>query len=115
MYLLLLIQSKCEGLFFGYSPHTDDTFTPKNILRALNEVVEWKSLGVHLDISPAMLQEICVNNRGQVGDCKFAMVSVWLSSDKACSWRKLIDALKSLRLLALAEEIKKQYCPLYQG
>ena len=98
-------------------PHaiTDDTFTPKNILRALNEVVDWKSLGVQLDISLAMLQEICVNNRGQVGDCKFAMVSVWLSSDKTCSWRKLIDALISIGLHALAEGIRKQYCPLYQG
>ena len=98
-----------------YSPLTDDTFTPKNILRTLNEVVDWKSLGVQLDISLAVLQEICVNNRGQVGDCKFAMVSVWLSSDKMCSWRKLIDALKSIGLHALAEGIREQYCPLYQG
>ena len=78
-------------------------------------MVDWKSLGVQLDISPAMLQEIHVNNHGQVGDCKFAMVSVWLSSDKTCSWRKLIDALKSIGLHALAEGIREQYCPLYQG
>ena len=78
-------------------------------------MVDWKSLGVLLDISPAMLQEICVNNRGQVEDCKFTMVSVWLSSDKTCSWSKLIDALKSISLHVLAEGIREQYCPLYQG
>ena len=78
-------------------------------------MVDWKSLGVQLDISPAKLQEICVNNYNQVGDCKIAMVSIWLSSDNTCSWRKLIDALKSIGLHALAEGIREQYCPLYQG
>eukprot|EP00731_Ephydatia_muelleri_P002039 Em0001g2039a len=113
--LLLLLSGDVETNPGPSGQHSeDDTFTPKNILHALNEVVDWKSLGVQLDISPAKLQEICVNNYNQVGDCKIAMVSIWLSSDNTCSWRKLIDALKSIGLHALAEGIREQYCPLYQ-
>lgn len=102
-------------MFSFFCSQYPDSLTHKNILNALKDVVDWKSLGVQLDISPAMLEEICVNNRGQVGDCKFAMVSFWLKSDKTFSWMKLVDALKSVGLLALAEGIRAQYCPLYQG
>ena len=93
----------------------ENTFTPKNILAVLKDVVDWKSLGVQLDIGLAKLHEIAVNNQSQVGPCKIDMISFWLSSDKACSWEKLVDALKTINHLQLAEGIRTQYCPLYQG
>ena len=104
-----------QGYEAVYSPFTDDIFTFKNILSALKDVVDWKSLGVHLDIRYSKLEEIDVNNCSQVQDCKFAMISFWLNSDDTCSWKKLVYALKSIGLHALAEEITEQYCPLYQG
>ena len=61
------------------------------------------------------MEEIAVNNGSQVQNCKFAMISFWLKSDDACSWKKLVDALKSIGLHALAEGIRGKYCPLYQG
>ena len=30
----VLLRSKCEGLLFGYSPYTDDTFTPPCFIRS---------------------------------------------------------------------------------
>ena len=93
----------------------DLTFTFKNIIIALKRVVEWKRLGAQLGISISKLKEIDVNNRGQVADCKHDMVQFWLESDTSCSWNKLIDALSSSEQLVLAEEIRMNYCPLYQG
>ena len=110
-FISILRVTRCKFVSSQYA----DSLTPKNILSALKPVVDWKSLGIQLGIEDTTLQEIGVNNRDQVGDCKLAMVSFWLRSDKTCSWMKLIDALKSVGLLALAEGIRAQYCPLYLG
>ena len=72
--------------------------------------MEWKSLGTELEISPAKIKEIDVNNRGQVAECKHDMVQFWLESDTSCSWNKLIDALISNNQSVLAEEIRNSYC-----
>ena len=89
---------------------SDPTCTLKNVLNALKNVVEWKSLGVQLDISAPKIDEIDVNNRGQVADCRYALVKFWLESDVSCSWKKLIDALKAIGNSVLAEEIRTTYC-----
>ena len=93
----------------------DPTFTRKNVLNALKDVVEWKSLGVQLDISAPKIKEIDINNRGQVTECRCDLVQFWLESDVSYSWKKLIDALKSIGKSVLAEEIIRTYCPMYQG
>ena len=92
------------------SLYADPSFTLKNLLNAIKDVVDWKSLGVQLDISAAKIKEIDVNNRGQVADCRFALVQYWLESDVACSWERLIDALKAIGQSVLAEEIRTKYC-----
>ena len=93
----------------------DPTLTHKNVLNALKDVVEWKSLGVQLDVSAPKIKEIDVNNRGQVAECRYDLVQFWLESDLSCSWKKLIDALKSIGKSVLAEEIRTTYCTKYQG
>ena len=87
----------------------------KNVLDALEDVVKWKSLGVRLGISGSKIQEIDINNRGQVADCRHDLVQFWLESDVSRSWEKLIDALNAIGKSVLAEEIRSTYCPTYQG
>ena len=94
---------------------SDPTFTFRNVIRALKPVVQWKSLGVELEISAAKIKEFDHNNRGQVAECKHDMVQFWLESDSSSSWRKLIDALISNDQTVLAEEIKNTYCQTPQG
>ena len=96
-------------------PSADPTFTFKNIITELKAVVEWKTLGVQLDIRATKIKEIEVNNRYQVAECKHDMVQFWLESDTSCSWKRLIDALITCDHLVLAEEIRCTYCPLYEG
>lgn len=94
-----------------YSP--DPTFTTKNILNTLKDVVDWKSLGIQLDISSSKLNEIDHDNRGQVAGCKRDLVQFWLDSDGSCSWIKLSDALIAIPNgchSVLAEEIKTTKC-----
>ena len=97
------------------SLYADPTFTLRNVLNALKDVVDWKSLGIQLNITGPKINEIDVNNRGQVPDCRFALVQYWLQSDVSCSWKRLIDALKAIDYSVLAEEIRITYCPTYQG
>ena len=78
-------------------------------------MTEWKELGVHMDIDIAKLNEIDVNHRGLVGDCRLAMVDFWLKSDTSCSWMKLIVALNSLNYATLAEKTRAEYIPQYKG
>ena len=95
------------------SLYADPTFTHKNVVNALKDVVEWKSLGVQLHISASKIKEIDVNNRGQVAECRRVLLQYWLESDVSCSWKKLIAALKSIGKSVLAEEIIRTYCPMY--
>ena len=97
------------------SLYADPTFTLKNVMNALKVVVEWKPLGNQLNISSQTIVEIDANNRGQVPECIFALVQFWLQSDVACSWEKLIDALRSIGKKVLAEEIRTTYCLMNQG
>ena len=97
------------------SLYADLSLIHKNVLNAIKDVVNWKSLGVQLDISATKINEIDVNNWGQVPDCRFALVQFWLESGESCSWMKLIGALKSIGKSVLAEEIRITYCPMYQG
>ena len=113
MYGLLEIQSNCVIICVSLS--SDSTFTFRNVIRALRPVVQWKSLGVELEISAAKIKEIDNNNRGQVAECKHDMVQFWLESNSSSSWRKLIDALISNDQSVLAEEIKNTYCQTPQG
>ena len=77
--------------------------------------MDWKSLAIQLEMSGTKIQEIDVNNRGRVSDCRRDMIEFWLQSDISCSWQKLIDALTSSDQSVLAEEIRVTYCPMYQG
>lgn len=80
------------------------------MLNVLKDVVEWKSLGVQLDISAAKIKEIDVENRGKVADCSYELINFWFESDVSCSWEKLTDALKSIGKSVLAAEIIKKVC-----
>ena len=80
--------------------------------------MDWKSLGIELDISSARLNEIDVNNRGMVGACRGAMVEVWLATDVEASWSKLADALVAVGQNVRAElvrELGRQVSELYLG
>ena len=66
-------------------------------------------LAIQLEISPAKIRHISAKNHGHVADCRHDLVQYWLESDVSCSWKKLIDALKSTGEALLAEKIRTTY------
>ena len=89
----------------------DPTLTHKNIYNALKDVVDWKLLAMQLEIKVTKIEEIDVNNRGQVAQCRFDLIQFWLESDVSCSWKKLVDAIRKMDKNVLANKIIDTYCP----
>ena len=54
----------------------------------------WHSLGLALDLEKYRLDVIHIDHRGNVRDCRKAMISLWLHTGNA-SWRALVRALAS--------------------
>lgn len=68
----------------------------KNLLNVLVELVRWEDLGAHLGLKHYKLTEIDRNKRGDVGQCKLALVDMWLRTDVNASWEKLVQALRDM-------------------
>ena len=83
----------------------------KKVFRAIeNEISDWKLLGEELGIKPTLLDRI---NREQQGEQSRLRETVreWqrgVPKNEFC-WEKLIDALKVMNQIRLAESISKQY------
>ena len=79
----------------------------------LVEVLEWDELGVELGLKTYKVQAIERNKRGDVGQCKMAMLDQWLRSDTAANWEKVIEALKRMpggdRYNTTIERIQSEY------
>ncbi len=69
----------------------DDHF--KDVIKAAS-IVKWENLGLTLGLSSQKLEEISINNRGNVEECRKAMYRMWFR-DGTASWRNLCLALDS--------------------
>ena len=61
------------------------------VLQVIRDVSDWRSLGTHLGIEAAKLQEI---SRYQPEDQKSKLVAAWFECDEECTWEKLREALE---------------------
>ena len=73
----------------------------------------WRDLGIELmgQEGVAKLDEIKANNNGNVTKCCSAMFSLWLQMQPKANWNQLMEALKEVELITLADEIKKLLMP----
>ena len=80
----------------------------KNILEKVND---WQSLGLQLGLLYPTLEQIEIDNRSQVEQCKTKMIAAWLKRKDnvlqvgAPSWSVLKAALKRIGENAVVEEI----------
>ena len=86
-----------------------DIFTIKNILRKIGDV-DWKALGIKLNLDPAKLIEIECKHRGLIGDCRYNMIEFWLTNDTSASWEKLEAALatRSVRTQEVMRDLESE-------
>jgi len=81
----------------------------RNIVLALREVTNWRSVGVVLEMKPYKLEEIRLNRMNDVQQCKFSLTDHWLRSDLEASWRKLASALDEAGEHTSANKIRSKY------
>ena len=76
------------------------------LIAALDEVVEWKILGIHLGISYAHLTTIERNSHFQIQTSRKDLIVDWLKSGTATR-QNLITALRKMDNIRIADEIEQ--------
>ena len=82
--------------------------------------VEWKDIGINVDLSAGELNIIKRDNHYQTKDCCREMLNKWLQVDLNASWKKLHSALKKATpagkcLKHVYSDIKPYFQESYQG
>ena len=72
-------------------------------------VVDWQGLGLRLGIPEHQLEEIKVDCRGEVSECRNRMLSRWLRATGNPSWGEVIAALGRMKEWNVAAKIKYKY------
>lgn len=77
------------------------------VLEAIESVSDWRSLGTHLRIKIAKLDEIA---KYSPEEQKSKLVAAWFESEENCTWEKLEEALDrpSLRESQAVERVRKR-------
>ena len=89
-----------------------DSNKPKiyELQSALERVIDWELLGLHLRLPYYEIQSIRMESYRSIDDCKLKLFDLWLRSDVDASWQIVIDALKEMRHNRLATIIQTKYC-----
>ena len=74
----------------------DVTFTPLNVLKAVQEVKDTDQLGTHLNVPESKRQEI-YDQFSSVVQQRKSLIQYWMERDPEASWRHLIVALDRMR------------------
>ena len=83
-----------------------------DVLESVDEVVDWMKLGLKLGVKYSTLEKIEDEQRG-CDRSKRKMMAAWLRGDsdkQQQTWSTLMDALKRMDRLDLAENIQQKYC-----
>ena len=80
----------------------------KDLLRELQQVIEWQHLGQLLGLPDSDLEEIHEENE-TTEDCRREMLLLWMEQDPNCTWKKVVDALIEMKVEVLAAQIASRY------
>jgi len=82
----------------------------KSLMHQLEDIVrKWYQLGMELGLPPSKLEEIEVNNPGNVLRCKRLMLQEWERRPTLKpSWSSLVDALREMNENTIADRMSQQ-------
>ena len=80
----------------------------KDLLTELQQVTDWRNLGLYLDIPEHKLNDIQESNSGNTDDCRREMLMVWMESEVA-TWARVVHALIHIDQPVLAANIASKY------
>ena len=86
----------------------------KSLMHQLEDIVRrWHQLGMELSLPTSKLEEIEVNNPGNVLRCKRLMLQEWERRPTLKpSWSSLVDALRKMKENTIADKISQQFSEL---
>ena len=96
--------------FLRYIYFAVDQPTVRCLLTELDQVVDWFSLGIHLEIKPAELTEIHQNFPRDCNRCKIEMLRIWLRSCTHPTWDKVAQAASDAKEENVAKAIRQKHC-----
>ncbi len=79
------------------------------VCKALGIFPNWYVLGVHLKMEPDHLTAIERNNPRDCEKAKTDMITAWVDTEMA-TWNILVKALKTVRNIAKANKIEREFC-----
>ena len=91
----------------------DPSLKLKNLDLALDEIVDWYSLGLQLDVPSSDLNKIHHDYTG-TDERRQKMLDKWLEQQPWATWAKLVDALKRMNQHTVAEKISEIHKDLRQ-
>ena len=80
----------------------------KDLLKELQQVTEWRKLGLYLDVPEHKLDDIQESNSGNIDDYRREMLMVWMDSEVA-TWSRMVHALIHIDKPVLAANIASKY------
>ena len=89
-------------------PGISERLTEAYLVEWLDALGDWKKLGLFLNIRQAHIERIARENHHSEDDAKMALFSEWLRTSLKASWRDVIEALKKMNELTLADEIEQK-------
>ena len=81
------------------------TFTPINVLRAVQKVKDTDRLGLHMGISESKRQEIYAQF-SSVPQQRKSLIQYWMEQDPKASWRGLIVSLDGMGEKEVADNLR---------
>ena len=83
----------------------------RDLLEAIDDVNDWHTLGLHLRLDIAQLDQIEEQYFATHGHrrCKTKMIDHWLKVKPDASWYMLIKALKKIKEESLADRLTAKY------
>ena len=79
-----------------------------NLLKELEVVVDWYSLGAYLEL-PAHTLDTIERESPTIKLRLIKMIQQWLRTGQGCSWRKLVEALYMAGEIGVAETIRTKH------
>ncbi len=82
----------------------------KNLLYELESVDDWQGVGIQLGISYGELKIIERECFCKIAECKRELFHKWLSRVHNPTWALVVEALRQMKLINIAEKIEEKCC-----
>ena len=107
--ILFIVDLKDAEVYFMSD---DRELTIQNLVYELKDLINWKLLGIQLGLNKSTLDKIEVDVNGKPNSVDLAKLELfdrWLKSGELHNWKQVIEALKKIDEIKLANDLNRKY------